>query len=347
MKIAKPDLLAAINFVLPFVSRADVMPIIASIHLKMGATGLMLSATDLHAEAHSNVVPCIGSLDVCANAALFKGFCERAGEEVDLRHADGRMTLMSGKVKAVLKTLPGTDFPSAKPVDGVQATIVGVDLSRMIADVAHASARNDVRYQLNGIAIQSTGDMFHVVATNGYTFAGHSVKHDSKAGQCILPIDIAERLPKIVMADILERGIVFHCEGGTIWSSVIDAAYPDWQRIIVKFPMKISCNTDEFRAAIDATRPFQLESKGALKGKIMRIECDGATMRLTGGENGDELTASLDADGDKCDSSFNAKYWQDAMKHDLPDEMTIQFNDKGQFCVQHESWTGIIMQATV
>lgn len=348
MKIATKELLAALNFVLPFVSKTNIISAIACIRMKTSGAGLVLDATDLHAEARSNAVACIGNLDVCVNPALLKGFCERAGEEIDLRHTDVRLQLASGKLKASVKTLPGTDFPDLKRDGTVKGHIVGIDLSRMIAEVAHASGHNDVRYQLNGIAIQMTGDWLHVVATNGYSFAGHSLKHEAQDARCILPIDIAERLPEILEADILADGILFRCEGGTIRSKVIDAQYPGWEVIVkAKLPSKIECNTADFRAALDATRPFQVESKGSMKGKILRIECDGSTMRLSGGIEGEELTASLDADGDSCDCSFNAKYWQDAMKHDLPDDMAIRFNNSGQFSIEHDGWMGIIMKATV
>lgn len=349
MRIDTSALRKSLAFVSPFTQSGGTIPIYGTIHLQMTDGGLILEASDARSFAQAVPVPAIGSLDLCVSAALLRGFCDRAGDQVELKESNGTLTLRSGKLKASLRALPGSDFPPSGKSQAVRTTIKGVNLTRMLKSVVAACAKQDIRGWPNGVLLQSAEGRLSAVGTDGGMLLACSVEHEADPGECIVPADIVERLPEVQSAEILEAGILFQCEGGTVQSSVIGAQCPNWQRVAhEKLPNRFTCKTADFRDALEATKPFQIEDKGNLKGKLLRFECDGlGTLVLIGGDEGESLEAHIECTGETATLTFRAGYWHELMRHELPEDLEIQFNERGQFAVKTDAWIGVIGKVMV
>ena len=116
----------------------------------------------------------------------------------------------------------------------------------IIAAAAHAMAKDDVRYYLNGMMIEkSTNGGVRVVATNGHHMivirsAKATIKQRIKS-QYIIPRDMINRIAKegkkggdVEFKISSNKSVSARISDVTFHGKVIEGRFPDWEKVIPK-----------------------------------------------------------------------------------------------------------------
>lgn len=221
-------------------------PFIAVLHVKIMTSdnAIILTGTDLDTvQEYSLPATILTEGGCCLNFAMLNAFIGAAkGTEVSIELANGQATIRSGKARIVLSALPEEHFPTYRPAEG---ELVGVD-PKTIADamrfcVAAASTKDTQRY-LCGVGIVESNAGVCMWGTNGHimhraaiadlpTIGGGGIVPSEAVATIAAMADKAEA----VQAMISPRGWHVRVGQARAWGKVIDAPYPDCERVIASF----------------------------------------------------------------------------------------------------------------
>src|SRR4029077_9806631 len=96
-----------------------------------------------------------------------------ADQMVTLSATQSKLTLVGGKSRFTLQTMPADDFPLVQESAdfGPMFSVPQKTLRNLISQVHFAMAVHDIRYYLNGILFIAEGRMLTLVATDGHRLA--------------------------------------------------------------------------------------------------------------------------------------------------------------------------------
>lgn len=209
--------------------------------------GLTLTGTNLELSISTHCPAQIGTPGtITVPAKKLVDICKAlpVGADLRLRHDQERTTLTSGRSRFTLASLPPDDYPQMATLGGEPAIISlqAGDLTRLMGQVEHAIAKQDVRYYLNGLYLACAPDGLRLVATDGHrlatTYHPWSAPH-AATQTAIIPYgtvkELTRALPDPAQPITLELGErLLRLTSGplTLSSKLIDGRYPEWQRVI-------------------------------------------------------------------------------------------------------------------
>ena len=161
--IERATLLKGLSHVQSVVERRNTIPILSNVLIEATAEGgLKLMATDLDLQINETVAAAVdqpGATTVSAHT-LFD-ICRKLpeGSQVSLAAADGKLTIMAGRAKFQLGTLPRDDFPVIAEGELPVSFELGADaLKKIIDKTRFAISTEETRYYLNGIFLHVSDD---------------------------------------------------------------------------------------------------------------------------------------------------------------------------------------------
>lgn len=165
-----------------------------------------------------------------------------------------------------LAAIPVDRLPTAFAIDHEtgKVEISAEDCLRLLEPIA-AVGREETRYYLNGIFLQSIADRLISVATDGLRLIRTSIvaREFSVDRSCIVPAPAVVALRKLLAQIESERILIrrsqrlieFSAPEFCFVSRLIDATYPDYQRIIPEpSPNTASCSRSELLSALTRMR---------------------------------------------------------------------------------------------
>ncbi len=225
--------------------------------------------------------------------------------------------------------LPTTELPPAK-------------LRRMIEQVVFAAATDESRPTLTGVYTRLEGDRLRLVATDGFRLAVRSTPLTEPAGfnvGVIVPARALNELARIIGAvDLGEEDgvqvtvtearnqIMFHLPGVDLVSQLIEANFPDYNKIIpTTYNTRAIINTNAFLQAMRVSYLFARDSANIVRLQLVPGETAGGSGKLiltaTSAEMGDNV-AEIEAvvEGELLQAAFNARFVIDVLQAmDAPD----------------------------
>lgn len=313
LTITKQEIKHALSTVADVAQRTGTMPVLQNILMRRQNNILTMTASDMEAQVTTSIPADGEDFSLTIPAAKFKAIIGTLADDavitMDLK--DSKLTVKSGKSRFNLQTLPAADFPlSATSGKSVSVEIVQGVFKGMLAGVAHAMGKEDVRAYLNGVNF--TGK--HVAASDGARAASH--KHEfGGAFSAIIPHKSVHRLIKMMdsgtlIAEIYDDKIRFQIGETELIVKLIAGKYPDVTRFFVA-PSGLAVKMDKDLFLACASRasihlPHHNGGNLIIENGNLSITC-----RNIGDESTDEM--EVDYDGDRIEFGYNLNYLRDAV----------------------------------
>ena len=347
--IERATLLKGLSHVQSVVERRNTIPILSNVLIEATAEGgLKLMATDLDLQINETIAAAVdqpGATTVSAHT-LFD-ICRKLpeGSQVSLAAADGKMTIMAGRAKFQLGTLPRDDFPViAEGELPVSFELAAETLKQIIDKTRFAISTEETRYYLNGIfwhvsddgGSNGAGPVLKAAATDGHRLARITLpRPDGAEGMpdVIIPRKCIAELRKLldeidgsVGVSLSATKIRFDLGQALLTSKLIDGTFPDYSRVIPTGNDKIlKIDPRSFEEGVDRVSTIATEKTRAVK---MALDRDKIILSVTSPENG---TAAEEVPGDYTalgfEIGFNSRYLLDILGQLHGDTIEVHLAD--------------------
>jgi DNA polymerase-3 subunit beta len=342
--IERATLLKGLSHVQSVVERRNTIPILSNVLIEATADGgLKLMATDLDLQINETVAAAVeqpGATTVSAHTLFDIARKLPEGSQVSLAAADGKMTIMAGRAKFQLGTLPRDDFPViAEGELPVSFELPAETLKQIIDKTRFAISTEETRYYLNGIFWHVSDDpqpVLKAAATDGHRLARVTMpRPDGAEGMpdVIIPRKCVAELRKLldeidgsVGVSLSPTKIRFDLGQALLTSKLIDGTFPDYSRVIPTGNDKIlRIDPRSFEEGVDRVSTIATEKTRAVK---MALDRDKITLSVTSPENG---TAAEEVPGDYAaipfEIGFNSRYLLDILGQLEGDTIEVHLAD--------------------
>jgi DNA polymerase-3 subunit beta len=287
IKVTKSALKRALTTMARVADRRSSMPMLAQVLITASVDGTVtLAATDLNVSATATIPATFttspGSVTVGAKqlADLVK---KLPTDEVSIRATDTlKVRVESGAFGVDLAAMHARDFPKvATPRKYASfVTIPCPIIAGMIAATEHAVCRDETRFHLNGILLESTGQTLRMVATDGHrlakverTFEAPELRRKNGA---IIPAKAATEIAKLVGKDeagcamALDEHMLFVRHGSTeLALKLIDAQFPPYEQVIPKDNRRlVTVERDVIAEVLERAKVITKPSRGTRGAKL-------------------------------------------------------------------------------
>jgi DNA polymerase-3 subunit beta len=339
--IERATLLKGLSHVQSVVERRNTIPILSNVLLEATAEGaLRMMATDLDLQINESVSAGVdqpGSTTVSAHTLFDIARKLPEGAQVSLTAAEGRMTIVAGRARFSLGTLPRDDFPVI--AEGELPTsfeMPAETLKQIIDKTRFAISTEETRYYLNGIFLHVADDTLKAAATDGHRLARVTTpRPDGAEGMpdVIVPRKCVAELRKLldevdgsVGVSLSPTKIRFDLGQAILTSKLIDGTFPDYSRVIPTGNDKIlKIDPRGFEEGVDRVSTIATEKTRAVK---MALDRDKITLSVTSPENG---TAAEEVPGEYVaapfEIGFNSRYLLDILNQIDGDLVEVHLAD--------------------
>ncbi|TXC72412.1 DNA polymerase III subunit beta [Sphingomonas ginsenosidivorax] len=344
--IERATLLKGLSHVQSVVERRNTIPILSNVLLEATAEGtLKLMATDLDLQINESVAAAVdqpGATTVSAHTLFDIARKLPEGSQVQLAAAEGRMTIVAGRARFSLGTLPRDDFPViAEGELPTQFELPAETLKQIIDKTRFAISTEETRYYLNGIFLHvadgdGTTPVLKAAATDGHRLARVTLPRPEGAESMpdvIVPRKCIGELRKLldevdgsVGVSLSPTKIRFDLGSAILTSKLIDGTFPDYSRVIPTGNDKIlKIDPKSFMQGVDRVSTIATEKTRAVK---MALDRDKITLSVTSPENG---TAAEEVPGDYValpfEIGFNSRYLMDILAQIDGDMVEVHLAD--------------------
>ncbi|WP_322965246.1 DNA polymerase III subunit beta [Sphingomonas fuzhouensis] len=343
--IERATLLKGLSHVQSVVERRNTIPILSNVLLEATAEGqLRMMATDLDLQINDSVAAAVdqpGSTTVSAHTLFDIARKLPEGSQVQLTAAEGRMTIVAGRARFSLGTLPRDDFPVIAEGELPTQFELSVELLKQIIDKTRfAISTEETRYYLNGIFLHVAEDngapVLKAAATDGHRLARVTIERPNGAEgmpDVIVPRKCVGELRKLldevdgsVGVSLSGTKIRFDLGQAILTSKLIDGTFPDYSRVIPTANDKIlKLDPKAFMQGVDRVSTIATEKTRAVK---MALDRDRITLSVTSPENG---TASEEVPGEYTslgfEIGFNSRYLLDILAQIDSDTVEVHLAD--------------------
>jgi len=348
IKINRDALIKPLQQVAGVVERRQTLPVLSNVLLQVEGEQFSVTGTDLEVELVARIkvinaepgevtVPARKLMDICRELP--------DGAEVELTLKDQRLSIVCGRFRSALSTLPASDFPSVdKGSSEMSLTLDGKSLKRLIDRTSFAMAQQDVRYFLNGMLFEITGDSVKTVATDGHRLAMCSIEGqiDGETQQVIVPrkgvLEMQRLLNELsgdVSVTIGSNHLCLESDDFTLTTKLVDGRFPDYDRVIPKDGDKIVlADRVELRQALNRTAILSNE-----KFRGIRVNLTNGALQLSANnpeQEEAEETVSVEYEGEDLEVGFNVSYIQDVLSVIEADKVKITLHNSNSSALIEE-----------
>ena len=336
---SRASLLRPLRVVTGVVDRRQTLPVLANLLVEANADGLTLRGTDLNVEIVARVSDGVtveepGSTTLPAHKLAEIWQSLRDGSDVAMALENDRAVLRSGRSRFALATIPASDFPTESPLlaDGdnrepsqerVSVSLPHAALRRLLDRTKFAMAVQDVRYYLNGMLLEITGENLRAAASDGFRMAlctlAEGGAEDVERLRLIVPRKSVQDLERLIAdsdADVqLECGtdVLRATQGNyTLTTKLVDGQYPEVDRLVPQNTVHaMTADRETLREALHRAAILSNE-----KSQDVRLHLDGEqlTIRASNPEQEEaEEVVAVEFDGAGVEVGFNVRYLQDVL----------------------------------
>jgi len=335
IRIQREPLMYALTKVGGVVEKRQTQPILGNIHVHAVEDQLTITGTDRELEIRTRLTATVLEPgDITLPARKFIDICRALPENTDInfRVVNQRATLIAGKSRFNLSTLPAADYPLMEADSGDQCIEIeqGV-LKELLEKTAFAMANQDVRYYLNGLFLKVEPRGITAVATDGHRLARLEQICDldiKEAVQIIVPrktvLEINRLIDNVndpVRLDLSPRTLRTLVGDTILTSKLVDGRYPDYERVIPLLADKVALvERDELRQSLLRT---SILSNEKFKGIRLSFNAHELTLQAHNPEQEEaEEHIAVEYENEPLDIGFNVGYLLDVLS--VIDEQRVE-----------------------
>lgn len=326
--VGRDALLKPLQLVAGVVERRQTLPVLSNVLFEVRGNQLRLTGTDLEVEMVASIALSDaaqdGEITIPGRKLLDIVKSLPAGSDIRFERDGGKAVLKCGRSRYSLATLPASEFPNIEQGVGNQAITIDVDmLKKLIDSTAFSMAQQDVRYYLNGMLVEVTGDRLRTVATDGHRLAMADAAVATGVGskvQVIVPRKGILELSRLLTEDgdtqarLTLGGNHIRVEYGslTFTSKLIDGKFPDYERVLPKNSDKsVLAQREELRSALSRAAILSNE-----KYRGIRLALASGTLGIVANNPEQEEAheeIGVDYQGAELEIGFNVSYLLDVL----------------------------------
>jgi len=344
--ISREVLLQPLSQVIGVVERRQTLPVLANFLLSARDGKLTVTGTDMEVELISSVPADItqdGEITVPARKLVDIIKALPDGANIKFSINDDKATLTAGRSRFTLSTLPASEFPATDQVETLESIpVTEAMLKRMMDKTSFAMANQDVRYYLNGLLFDFTGQQLRAIATDGHRLAVCDLESSidiSADRQLIVPrkgvLELSRMLSvsddEVILA--IGRNHIRLVKGNTTFTSkLIDGRFPDYKAVI-------PAGADKQMLVDKGTFIHALQRAAILsneKYKGVRLEAAGTAIKIIAhNPQHEEAVEDIEAElnFDRLAVGFNVTYLLDALMAIDTEQVSLELKDANSSCL--------------
>lgn len=358
--VTQEKLNKALNNVSRIAISKSTLPILSNVLIRVDNKKVSLITTNLDM-AVKDFLPVSKSEDgvITIPAKLLSEFISNLprGENIEITTKDTKVTIKSGKYSSTINGVPADEFPELPEIDEKSAVIykIGVDeFKTSLGQVIVASSNDLTRPALTGVFFNTNNNSLRVAATDGYRLAEKElIKKVESEVKAIVPASSLQEVLHSINDDVEEVEISFNDDlvrfrlgEVEIISKLIDASFPDYQKLIPKNnDVEVTLNREELIRVTKLAALFARSVGGSIICEA--IPSDTFSVKSIAnefGENDSKIETSIDKPGRV---NLNSRFLLDALNALEEPEIIFKFSDRVAPIVltnkKNKNYTHIVM----
>ncbi len=340
IKVTQEKLSKALNNISRIAVGKVTLPILNNVLIRVDNKKVSLITTNLDM-AIIDFLPVSSSEDgvVTVPAKLLAEFVSNLpkGETIEISSKDTKVTITAGKYSSVINGTLADDFPELPEINEKNAIIykMGIDEFKTSVNQVSIASSNDLsRPALTGVYFNTNKNTLAIAATDGYRLTEKKLieKVESEVA-AIVPSSSLQEVLRSINDEMEEIEISFNDDlvrfrlgEIEIISKLIDASFPDYQRLIPKDNnISVALNREELSRVTKLAALFARSVGGS-------IICETTTPDTFSvksianefGENDSKLEAKVDKAGKV---NLNSRFLLDALNALEETEINFSFSD--------------------
>ncbi|GGI91571.1 DNA polymerase III subunit beta [Shewanella gelidii] len=338
--IDRDALLKPLQLVCGAVERRHNLPILANVLVEVSGHSLKLTGTDLEvelvgqAELQGDVEE--GRTTVPAKKLL--DIVKSLPDQVELKieHQENRWLLRSGRSRFTLATLPAEEYPNVEAFQAdINFTLKQGTLKSLIDATQFSMANQDVRYYLNGLLLETEGNILRTIATDGHRLAlsHRMIEASLPEKQVIVPRKGVMELVRLIEDEEQEISIAIGDNAirattptAVFTSKLVDGRFPDYRRVLPKGGDKIViASRGQLKQALMRASILSNE-----KFRGVRIQLEQNLLKITANnpeqEEAEEII-DVEYENQELEMGFNVSYLLDVLNSLRSDDVRITLID--------------------
>lgn len=348
--IKREALLSPLQQVIGAVERRQTLPILGNVLLKSTGGDVTLSATDLEIEVIAAVeaqseadfqttIPARKLLDIC------KALPDSS--EIKITIDETRVTLVAGKSRFTMASLPASDFPTLDELSVTASfTVPQQALKDLLDQTSFAMAQQDVRYYLNGILMEVSNQQMKLVATDGHRLAMSTWQTETGLDderQVIIPRKAVMEIGRLlsggdtgVDVSLSQNHIRIQTAGIVFTSKLIDGKFPDYNRVIpVDGNKTMEVDRDLLKQAMSR---ISILSNEKYRGIRLVLDTDNLLIQANNPDQEEaEEEVAVSYPESALEIGFNVTYLIDVLNVLESEKVQLKFKDSNSSCIIQSS----------
>ena len=340
IKVTQEKLSKALNNISRIAVGKVTLPILNNVLIRVDNKKVSLITTNLDM-AIVDFLPVSSSEDgvVTVPAKLLAEFVSNLpkGETIEISSKDTKVTITAGKYSSVINGTLVDDFPELPEINEKNAIIykMGIDEFKTSVNQVSIASSNDLsRPALTGVYFNTNKNILAIAATDGYRLTEKKLieKVESEVA-AIVPSSSLQEVLRSINDEMEEIEISFNDDlvrfrlgEIEIISKLIDASFPDYQRLIPKDNnISVTLNREELSRVTKLAALFARSVGGSIICETTAPDTFSVkSIANEFGENDSKLEAKVDKAGKV---NLNSRFLLDALNALEETEINFSFSD--------------------
>ena len=338
-KIIRSTFLEGLKAVQNIVAGKGSLPILQNVLIEAKGKEILMTTTDLDISIKS-VCECTveeAGQSTLPVKLLFTAVTKFAEGEVEVDvDAKERATISAGNARYKIAGMPESEFPRLPTdSDAYSYSIPQQTFREMLRKVSYAASQDDTRRTLKGVLMSFKDSKLTMVATDGRRLAlvENELEFPKNAEKdIVLPSKAVAELQRAMNGEdslslvVQKSQICFTVGAVTIYSKLMDDAYPNYRQVIPKETVEhIDVDRQLLLDALDRASVMTMDEAHSTK---LIFEKGKLTVTSAASDIGEAKdVVPIKYAGEKIEIMFNPSYVMDPLKAIDDDEVTINLND--------------------